>query len=133
MSSIKQVAAGLVIDDDGRVLVARRAPGEALEGKWEFPGGKLEPGESAEECLVREFREEFGVEIEVRGYVASSRFDYDHVSIELLGYEARHRSGEFSPTVHDRIEWVAPENMGSVDFAEADLPIVAALAARPRN
>ena len=130
MSEITRVAAGLVTGDDGRILLARRAPGERLAGKWEFPGGKLEPGETAENCLVREFQEEFGVTIEVGEFVVASRFDYEHLSIELLAYTARHTGGAFTPTVHDELRWAHPAEMRELDLADADIPIVDTLIER---
>lgn len=68
---MKQVTAA-VIEKDGRVLIAQRKTGDALAGKWEFPGGKLEPGETPEACLRRELREEFGVETEIGDFICSS-------------------------------------------------------------
>ena len=123
---MKRVAAA-VIEQDGKILLAQRKRGDALAGKWEFPGGKLEPGETPEECLRRELREEFCVETEIGAFVCSSRFEYKHATIELLAYRARHVSGEFRLNEHDRIDWVEPGKLLGFDLASADVPVVEAL------
>lgn len=76
--------AAAVFVENGLILVARRAPGQHLEHKWEFPGGKVEKDETAEECLRREIREEFGVNVEVEDYVGESTFSYPDKKIDLL-------------------------------------------------
>ncbi|KAF0125401.1 MAG: mutator MutT protein [Elusimicrobia bacterium] len=123
---MKQVTAA-VIEKDGRVLIAQRKSGDALAGKWEFPGGKLEPGETPEACLKRELREEFGVETEIGDFICSSRFEYKHFHIELLVYRARHLSGEFKLHDHTAIAWVEPADLLKYDLASADIPVVARL------
>jgi len=116
--------AAAVFSKDDSVLVARRAPRQHLEKKWEFPGGKIEPGETPEECLRRELKEELGVTVEVGDYVGESLFSYTDKNVRLLAYHVKHLSGDFSLTVHDRIEWVKIRNLGTVDLAEADIPIM---------
>ena len=112
-----------VIRKNSSILLARRASGEKLEGKWEFPGGKLEPNESEPECLRRELHEEFGVEAQIGCYVAESIYEYDHGAIRLTAYEVEHISGELQPTVHDAIEWVPVEDLLNYDLAPADVPL----------
>lgn len=123
--------AAAIIEKDGRYLIARKRVG-ALAGMWEFPGGKIEQGESPEECLKREIYEEFGMEITVEEYLVTSRYTYPHIAIELLGYHATYRRGGLSLTDHDRIEWVNPAEMVNYTFAPADLPLVSALLAETR-
>lgn len=120
---MKRVTAA-VLEKDGKILLAQRKRGDALAGKWEFPGGKLEPGETPEACLRRELREEFGVETEIGAFVCSSEFEYKHAKIELLVYRARHLSGEFRLNDHDAIAWVRPEELAGYDLASADIPVV---------
>lgn len=115
-----------IIEKDGKFLIARKRVG-ALAGMWEFPGGKIEPGESPEECLKREILEEFGMEITVGQHLATSQYTYPHIAIELMGYHATYQSGELTLTDHDRIEWVTPTGMENYTFAPADLPLVSAL------
>lgn len=119
---MRQVTAA-VIERDGRILLARRKDG-ALAGKWEFPGGKLEPGETPEACLRRELMEEFGVDTRIGAFVCSSKFEYKHLPIELLVYRASHLSGEFKLTDHSAIEWVKPEDLSRYDLSAADIPVV---------
>lgn len=125
---MKQVTAA-VIEKDGKVLIARRKAGDALAGKWEFPGGKMEPGETPEQCLRRELTEEFGVDTEIGAFICSSKFEYKHLPIELLVYRARHISGDFRLNDHAAIAWVAVDDLQDYDLASADIPVIAALRA----
>jgi 8-oxo-dGTP diphosphatase len=120
---MKQVTAA-VIEKDGKVLIAQRKAGDALAGKWEFPGGKLEPGETPQVCLARELREEFEVETEIGAFICSSKFEYKHLPIELLVYRAKHLSGDFKLNDHSRIEWVRPADLLNYDLSSADIPVV---------
>ena len=115
---------------DGKILIARRKKGDALENKWEFPGGKLEPGETPEQCLARELREEFGIQTQIKDFFASSSFEYKHISIELLAYDVEYLSGQFHLNDHQEIQWIRPEELENYDFSEADIPIARKLKAR---
>ena len=119
---VKVVAA--VIEKDGRVLIAKRQQGDMLAGKWEFPGGKIDPGETAEEALKRELREELNIETEVADFICSSLYDYEHLSVELLAYRVKHISGDITPHVHDEVRWVLPDDLCSYDFPAANIEIV---------
>lgn len=123
---MKQVTAA-VIEKNGKILLAQRKEGDTLAGKWEFPGGKIEPGETPEVCLRRELREEFGVDTKIGAFICSSKFEYKHLPVELLVYRAEHLSGEFKLHEHDRIEWVAPEELANYDLSSADIPVVGEL------
>lgn len=123
---MKQVTAA-IIEKDGKILIAQRKAGDALAGKWEFPGGKIDPGETPEACLRRELMEEFGVDAEIGAFVCSSRFEYKHLPIELLVYRARHLSGEFELRDHAAIAWVTPAELLNYDLSSADIPVVAVL------
>lgn len=112
-----------IIRRPGEILIARRPADAHLEGHWEFPGGKIEPGESPEECLARELHEEFGVEASVGEFVASSRFAYEDREIELLAYEAELSPGEWTLNSHDQARWVALEDLLAYRLAPADVPI----------
>ncbi len=119
-----QKVTAAVIERNGKILIARRRRGDSLAGKWEFPGGKLEPGETPEECLKRELKEELGIETEVGAFFCSSRFVYPHIAVELLVYRTSYVSGEIELLEHDRVEWVSPETLRETDFSEADRPVV---------
>lgn len=123
----RQVTAA-VIEQDGKILIAQRRKGSTLAGKWEFPGGKIEPGETAEVCLKRELKEEFGIDAEVEKFIMASQFRYCLVPIELLAYRVKHICGNFKINEHDQIRWVSPSELGSYDFMPADKPIVKLLA-----
>lgn len=116
--------AAAIIEKDGRFLIARRKKGKHLGDKWEFPGGKIEMGETPEECLRRELEEEFGIAAEISGFVAESVFDYGDRKVRLVGYRAHYLSGEFRPNAHEEIVWIAPGEFGNFDFAEADVPLI---------
>ena len=116
-----------IIEREGKVLIAKRKQGQHLAGKWEFPGGKLEAGETPEECLKRELKEEFGIETLVLEFLAESCFDYKEKSIRLLGYRVQYVSGQFILAAHEAIEWVEPSELSKFDIAEADIPIVQTL------
>lgn len=120
------VACGLIFD--GRfILVARRTEGKHLAGHWEFPGGKVEQGETAEQCLKRELKEEFTINTEVGEFVAQSIFDYADKRIRLLAYKVKPLSGEFQLIDHDEIRWLPIEELDSLKWSPADIPIIAAL------
>jgi len=119
---IKVVAA--VIEQNGKVLIARRRPGKSQAGKWEFPGGKLEEGESPEECLQRELAEEFQITVTVGAYICSTQYRYEHGEIELIAYHVEYQSGNFVLSDHDRIEWISPSDYENYEFSAADVPIV---------
>ncbi len=111
------------MEKDGRVLLARRKKGDRQERKWEFPGGKIEPGETPEICLARELREEFGIAAEVLDYFGASIYEYGHGTIDLRAYRVRHVSGEFRVNAHEEIAWVEKTDLLSYDLSPADVPI----------
>lgn len=119
----RQVIAA-ILEKDGRILIAKRKRGTALGGKWEFPGGKLEPGETPQNCLKRELKEEFDIEAEIGNFFCSSKFKYNFIPIELLVYKARYVSGELKLREHDDIKWVNPWELSGYDFMDADKPVV---------
>jgi 8-oxo-dGTP diphosphatase len=120
---MKEVTAA-IIRKDNRVLIAERAPGENLAGKWEFPGGKIEPGETPQECLKREIREELEVDIDVLDLFGESIYTYHSGTIKLMAFWCQWISGDFTLNVHSRIEWVTRSELDLYDFAPADLPLV---------
>jgi mutator protein MutT len=121
------LVAAAVIEEKGAILIGRRKGGR-FAGLWEFPGGKVEPGETPEECLKRELREELDVEAEIGGLFLSVRHVYSHAPVELLVYRARIVAGEPSLHDHDELRWVRPEDLSSYEFPAADLPVVLRLA-----
>jgi 8-oxo-dGTP diphosphatase len=110
------------------VLLAQRPPEDPLGPLWEFPGGKVEPGESPEASLQRELFEELGIRVEVGPLFATSIHDIGRGAIRLLAYEVLHVDGEPTPTVHQALAWAAPGDLTSFDLLPADVPIAQALA-----
>lgn len=113
-----------VIFRNGRVLIAKRRKGDREGGKWEFPGGKMRPGETPETCLRRELSEELGIEARIGSPVGTWDHRYDHGSIRLLVYRVPEFSGTLRPLSHEEIRWVLPADLPSCDFSEADRPVV---------
>jgi len=109
---------------NGRLLIAQRKPAGSLPNKWEFPGGKVETGETPENCLKREMEEEFGIDVTVGEYLGESVFHYVHGTIKLLAYRTTWNAGELLVKAHKAIEWVQISDLSGYDFAPADLPFV---------
>lgn len=127
----RKVAAA-VIERDGKVLVARRKPGLAAGGFWEFPGGKVEEGEPPELCLERELAEELGVGSRVGDFLCSVPFSGPGATFELVVYRTELLSDTFRLADHDEVRWLAPADMDEAAFSEPDRPVVRMLSARGR-
>ncbi len=124
---IKVVAA--IIKKNNTYLIARRAAHKVHSGKWEFPGGKIDLGESPEQALEREMFEEFGVRTIIGKHVATSCFDYGKFQIELMAYEVDHLEGDFRLTDHDELAWIHLKDLAKYELSEADIGIWKTLAA----
>ena len=126
-SRIVHVVAGVITDARGRILLARRTEGRDLAGLWEFPGGKVEPGETPEHALVRELREELGIEARVGAPVIAVPQQYPHKRLRL---DVRHIAG-WTGTVKgldgQALAWVPPHKLATYAMPDADRPVVAAL------
>lgn len=118
------VVCGLIMDDAGRYLACLRPAGKHLGGLWEFPGGKVEPGESPESALARELHEELAVVIDVLSPLTPVIWNYDTATIQLIPYFCKITCGVLSPSEHERILWCAPDDFGALDWAPADLPVL---------
>lgn len=118
-----KVTAAILIKDD-KLLIAKRKPNDKLANKWEFPGGKIEDGETPEQCLKREMKEEFDINVSVDEYLGSSIYQYSHVSIKLLAYRTHWEGGTISLKAHDEFRWVSVKQLQEYDFAPADIPFI---------
>ena len=124
---IKHVVAGLIMCD-GLLLIAQRKHGKDLEYKWEFPGGKLEDGETMEQCLARELMEEMQLEIFVREHFITTEYEYDFATIVLHTYWATCKSRDISVVYeHEQYKWIDPKDLSLYDFAPADKDIIQAI------
>jgi 8-oxo-dGTP diphosphatase len=129
------VVCALIEDAAGRVLVAQRPAHKHLGGLWEFPGGKVEPGETSEAALRREIAEELGCEIEVGVALAAVRHEYAEVTIELRPFAARLVAGAAPPESreHQALRWVTAAELAALPMPAADAPILAEWAALRRG
>ncbi len=121
------VAACALIDVDGRVLIGERPAGKALAGLWEFPGGKVEAGETPEDCLIRELREELGIEVAqacLAPFVFASHA-YDDLHLLMPLYLCRRWEGFVQAKEHAALAWVRPAEMEAYPMPPADAPLVA--------
>jgi len=120
---MKEVTAA-IIKKKHQVLIAQRAGDDELAGKWEFPGGKTELGETPQECLKREIKEELDVEIDVLDFLGESIYTYQSGAIKLMAFWCKWISGDFTLRVHSQIVWANQYELDLYDFAPADIPLV---------
>lgn len=123
------VVAAAVIERDGRVLLTRRLRGTHLEGLWEFPGGKCEPGESIDDCLVRELREELGVESRTGTEILTTTHAYPARTVELHFHWCE-IDGEPRPMLGQQMQWADRRTLRELSFPEADRELIERLAGR---
>jgi len=124
--NILLVVACALVDQDNRVLIAQRPPGKKLEGLWEFPGGKLDPGERPEDALIRELREELSIEVKAPCLApltfASHAYEDFHLLMPL--YICRRWEGFVHPREGQAVKWVRPRDMRSWPMPPADEPLI---------
>lgn len=113
-----------IIERDGMVLAAQRSARMSLPLKWEFPGGKLEAGESLEECLRRELREEMGVEVLVGEALTQYTHSYPDFTVTLYPFRCTLEPGGITLHEHASLCWLSPERLHELDWAEADWPVI---------
>ncbi|ODS24916.1 7,8-dihydro-8-oxoguanine-triphosphatase [Candidatus Endobugula sertula] len=121
------VAVGIIKNAEGKILIAKRAKHQHQGGLWEFPGGKVEEGESALEALVREFKEEVNITIHSAAPFMMIKHDYGNKKVMLDIWISNHFSGEAYGNENQLINWVLPEKLGHYQFPEANREIVKAL------
>lgn len=125
------VLAAIVENEGGEILVTRRPAGTHLEGLWEFPGGKCEPGESHEACLARELREELDVASEIGDEVLVTEHEYDERIVRLY-FRAARINGDPKPMIGQEIRWVARDELRTLAFPPADRELIELLS-EPRH
>ena len=124
MKKIEVVAA--ILHRDGAYFATQRGYGE-FEGMWEFPGGKIEPGESSEDALKREIQEELGVDIVIEDLICTTEYDYPSFHLTMHCYLCRVEAGEIELREHKSARWLRPEELGSVEWLPADKDVISRL------
>ena len=115
---------GAVIVENGKILCAQRGPAKSLPLKWEFPGGKIEEGESPQEALRREIEEEMHCKIEIGDQIEHTVYEYDFGIVHLTTFYCKLTEGKPVLTEHKSIKWLSPDELKSLDWAPADIPAI---------
>ena len=121
-----KVAAAFMVHNH-KVFIARRAPSQPLAGKWEFPGGKVEAGETVPACLARELAEEFGIQVAVGSFVADSTHRREVGTFHILAHRVTWLAGDIVPVDHDRWAWTSPDDLLAYDLLPADIDLAKSL------
>ena len=122
---------GAVIIEHDQILCARRGPSKSMPLKWEFPGGKIEVGETPQEALRREIEEEMHCRVEIGDQVEHTVYEYDFAIVHLTTFYCKLIEGRPVLTEHVAMKWLAPDQLTSLDWAPADLPAVETLSKKP--
>ncbi len=118
-----RVTAAILVND-GMLLIAKRRATARLPNLWDLPGGKVEPDETAEECLKRELLEEFGIDVTVKDHAGSNTHTYDFGTVELIAFHADWEKGDFHSKDHQEIRWAFPHELDQFEFAPADFSFI---------
>ncbi|MGT2807568.1 (deoxy)nucleoside triphosphate pyrophosphohydrolase [Streptococcus iniae] len=118
------------IEKDGKLFCAQRPSNKSLGGYWEFPGGKLEFGESPEEALIREIKEEFNAEIEIIEFINESSYNYDFGTVVMKTFLSKLLSDHLELLEHQDSKWLVPKELSTLNWAPVDIPAVQLLQKR---
>ena len=121
---IINVVAGVIKNEEGKILITQRNLKKAQGGLWEFPGGKIEPNETRENAIVREIKEELDIDIQVENYLSEKVFNYPEKDINLIALECKKINGDVKLLEHEDYRWVDNSELENFEFAPADLFIV---------
>jgi len=113
-----------IIENNNKALVVQRSENMNLPEKWEFPGGKIERGETEQDCIIREIKEELNIDIELIQRLKPTTFHYPNQSIQLIPFTAKYTGGNLELTEHKSFMWLTKRELLHLDWAEADIPIV---------
>ncbi|MBK3519485.1 (deoxy)nucleoside triphosphate pyrophosphohydrolase [Carboxylicivirga marina] len=122
-NEVRQVTCAIIIDN-GKILAALRSRQMSESWKWEFPGGKIDDGETAEECIKREITEELALNISITERLTSVIHTYPSKTIELIPFICTINGGTLHVVEHEKVSWFEPEKLKSLNWAEADLRII---------
>ncbi|MGB7440054.1 MAG: 8-oxo-dGTP diphosphatase MutT [Coleofasciculaceae cyanobacterium] len=123
----KIIGVAVIKNLEGQILIDRRLPKGEMGGLWEFPGGKVESGETIEECIKREIKEELGIEIEVAEHLITINHTYSSFHITLTVHHCRHLTGVPQPLECDEVRWVTIDQIDQFTFPKANIEIINAL------
>ena len=118
------VVAGIIKNEEGKILITQRNLKKAQGGLWEFPGGKIEPNETKEEAIVREIKEELDINIQVENYLSEKVFNYPEKDINLIALECKKVNGDVKLLEHEDYRWIENSELGNFEFAPADMFII---------
>lgn len=118
------VTCAIIIDENGLVLATQRSAQMKMPLKWEFPGGKVETGESLEECLKREIQEELGILLQLGLQLPEHVHHYPDISIRLIPFICKIEAGSIDLKEHLKYSWLSAEDLPGLDWAEADVPVL---------
>lgn len=128
MSELSQkiiaVTCALIIDNQNRLFAAQRSSSMKLPLKWELPGGKIEPDETAENCIIREIKEELNIDIFIIESLPPNTHAYPAMTIRLIPFVCNHINGEITLKEHANFVWLSPNEILNLDWADADIPII---------
>lgn len=126
MNPLKEInVVGAILVENGKILCVQRGEGKSLAYLWEFPGGKIEPGETPQEALIRELQEELLIEVDVQSEkFEETSYKYDFGLINLTTFICFLKSGTPQLTEHIAVEWLAPKKLNTLEWAPADIPAV---------
>ena len=129
----KQIGVAVISDTQGKIIIDRRQAKGEMGGLWEFPGGKIEPGETIKECIKREIKEELEIEIKVGDRLTTIIHDYTTFKVTLYVHLCQHLSGKPQPIECDEIHWVDVSSMNNYQFPQANAKIIDLLQERGIN
>ena len=121
---IIRVTAAIIESDDKILIAQRKSEDDIFGGLWEFPGGKIENGETPEECMARELMEELEIKVKVGTLITSNKHRYPAGIFELLAYRVQHISGNFVLNDHNAIKWITIDEISNFEFPPANTPII---------
>jgi len=125
--SVMEVAVAIIVNQEGKTLIAKRKQGKTLGGCWEFPGGKIEPGEKREGSVVRELKEEMDIDVRVGEQIAEIEYSYEWGGVHLIAFQTEIIKGHIKLLDHDAVAWVLMDDMNKYGMTPADEPLITAI------